>query len=161
MLIWKDDFTLKKYFSITIIILLVSVLFLINSTKKSSFQYPPDISVTYNQNKIETVRGDYTWADKETVGNSFLADDPLNLVKNLKTTSVKRGEEIKFTFDTSWKQPNETIVYLVNSGIGLDKQIVNKDSFNAPMEKGEYIFSICGSWDEGHNVVYVFKINVI
>lgn len=137
---------MKKYFAIAITVLLVFALFWPKLMKKHS-PYPlspPDISVTYNQKEIETARGDYTWADKETVGNSFLADDPIKLVKNLKTTSVKKGEEIKFAFDTSLKQPNETTVGLVRPGIGFDKQVENTNFFNAPKEKGEYIFLISG-----------------
>lgn len=156
------DSTLRKYFAIIIIVLLVSVLFWTKPIKKFIPLAPPNITITYNQNKIETAKGDYTWCDKDSVGSSNLAaDNPMGLVKNLKTTSVKKGEEIKFTFNTLWKQPNITTVDLVISGIGLKKQIVNKNSFNAPKEKGEYIFLIFSSWDEGHSIAYVFKINVI
>ncbi len=153
---------MKKYFIIVIITLLILVLFWVKPIKKFIPLSPPNISVTYNQNKIKTVKGDFTWSNKNSVGNSNLvADNPIDLAKNLKATSVKKDEKIKFTFDTLWKQPNETTVYLVKSGIGLDKQIENINFFNAPKEKGEYIFLIFGLWDEGHSVNYVFKINVI
>lgn len=152
---------MKKYFVIAIIILLISVLFWPRTTKEFIPLSPPDISVTYNQNKIETARGDYNWCDKPDGGSTYLADSPIDLVKNLKTTSVKKGEAIKFNFNTLWKQPNKTTVDLVIPGVGLSEQIENVNFFNAPKEKGEYIFLIFGSWDEGHSVVYVFKINVI
>jgi hypothetical protein len=156
---------LKKNFVIAIVILIVLVLFWSNVAKKSIPSLPPNIIITSNQNKIETAQGDYNWFDNEMGGNSSLADTPNNLLKNLTTTNVEKGQEIKFSFDTSWKQPNKTILYLVKSDINnpyiLEEQIMNSNSFKAPIEKGEYNFIIYSSWDEGHSVSNVFKINVI
>ncbi|EKN38302.1 hypothetical protein CFSAN001627_24169 [Clostridium botulinum CFSAN001627] len=105
---------------------------------------PPNINITYNQNKIEVVKGDYTWTNKP--GNSNLADSPINLAKKLKASSVEKGEQIKFTFNTLLRQPSKTSINLViydkdnPSDIKLKEQVVNANSFNAP-KKGENIFS--------------------
>lgn len=155
---------MKKNFVIEIVMLIVLVLFLSYPTKKSMPSSPPNIIITYNQNKIKTAQGDYNWFDNEMAGNSSLADTPNNLLKNLIPTYVEKGQEIKFSFDTLWEQPNKTVLYLMKSDINnpyiLDEQIINSNSFNAPIEKGEYNFMICSSWDEGHSVSNVFKINV-
>lgn len=155
---------MKKNFVIAIVILIVLVLFWSNVAKKSIPSSPPNIIITYNQTKIETAQGDYNWFDTEIGGNSNLADTPNNLLKNLTTTYVEKGQEIKFSFDTSWKQPIKNVLYLVKSDINnpyiLDEQLINSNSFNAPIEKGEYNFIIYSSWDEGHSVNNVFKINV-
>lgn len=158
---------MKKYFTIATIVVLVSVLFWPRLTKNHIPLSPPEIRVTYNQSKIETIKNEYTWCDKPNGGATHMGDNPLVLTKNLKTVSVKKGEEIKFDFDTSWKQPNKTAVDLVVAGKdgplypNLVKQVVNKNSFNAPVENGEYTYSIFGWWEEGRSVTYVFKINVI
>lgn len=96
----EGDFNLKKNFSIVIIMAIVLILFLSNFIKKSVPLSPPNIIITYNQNKIETAQGDYNWFDNEMGGNSNLADTPTNLLKNLATTYVEQGEEIEFSFDT-------------------------------------------------------------
>ena len=155
---------MKKNFVIAIVILIVSVLFGSNVAKKSIPSSPPNIIITYNQTKIETAQGDYNWFDTKIGGNSNLADTPNNLLKNLATTYVEKGQEIKFSFDTSWQQSTKNVLYLVESDINnpyiLDEQLINSNSFNAPIEKGEYNFIIYSSWDEGHSVHNVFKINV-
>ena len=43
----------------------------------------------------------------------------------------------------------------------LNKQISAINYFKAPEEAGGYIFLIYSDWDNGHNVNYIFKINVI
>ncbi|WP_251861765.1 hypothetical protein [Clostridium sp. Marseille-Q2269] len=155
---------MKKYFSIIIIVLLVSVLFWIKPMKKVIPLWPPDINVTYNESKFETATGDYTLANKP--GNSSLADSPINLAKELRVSPVEKGGQIKFNFNTLLRQPRKTNVYLLiynkdkESDIKLKEQVVNGNSFNAPKEKGEYIFLIFSSWDEGHSIDYVLKINV-
>ncbi|APC80428.1 hypothetical protein [Clostridium botulinum] len=156
---------MKKYFSLTIIVLLVLVLLWIKPMEKLIPLVPPNINITYNQNKIEVVKGDYTWTNKP--GNSNLADSPINLAKKLKASSVEKGEQIKFTFNTLLRQPSKTSINLViydkdnPSDIKLKEQVVNANSFNAPKKRGEYIFLIYSLWDEGHSINYVFKINVI
>ncbi|MCS4446304.1 hypothetical protein JTT02_19575 [Clostridium botulinum] len=135
---------MKKYFSLTIIVLLVLVLLWIKPMEKLIPLVPPNINITYNQNKIEVVKGDYTWTNKP--GNSNLADSPINLAKKLKASSVEKGEQIKFTFNTLLRQPSKTSINLViydkdnPSDIKLKEQVVNANSFNAP-KKGENIFS--------------------
>lgn len=158
---------MKKNFVIVIILLLASIWFWFKPIMKRIPLSPPSVSIMYNQNKIETARGEYTWCDRPDGGSTYLADTPINLAKNLKTASVKKGEQIKFTYNTLLKQPSETNVYLVisnkdkASNIQLEEQVINKNSFNVPKEKGEYTFLIFASWDEGHSVSYVFKVNVI
>lgn len=157
---------MKKYFTIATIVLLVSILFWPKLMKEHISLSPPEISVTYNQNKIETIKNEYTWCDKPDGGATHMPDNPIDLTKNLKTVSIKKGEEIKFVFDTSWKQPSKIVVDLVVGKDGplypnLVEQVINKNSFNAPIEKGEYTYSIFGWWEEGRSVTYVFKINVI
>ena len=43
-----------------------------------------------------------------------------------------------FLFDTSWEQPNKTVLHLMKSDINnpyiLDEQIINLNSFNVPIE---------------------------
>ncbi|EDU38567.1 hypothetical protein CF098_01680 [Clostridium sporogenes] len=156
---------MKKYFFITIIVLLVLVLFWTKPMEKLIPLDPPNINIEYNQNKIEVAKGDYTWTNKP--GNSNLADSPINLAKKLKASSVERGGQIKFTFNTLLRQPSKTSVDLIiynkdnPSDIKLKEQVINVDSFNAPKKRGEYIFLIFSLWDEGHSINYVFKINVI
>ncbi len=135
---------MKKCFSTTIIVLLVSVLFWTKPMGKLIPLDPPNINIEHNQNKIEVAKGDYTWTNKP--GNSSLADSPINLAKKLKASSVERGGEIKFTFNTLLRQPSKTSVDLIiynkdnPSDIKLKEQVVNANSFNAP-KKGENIFS--------------------
>ncbi|ENK1243840.1 hypothetical protein AB2063_001999 [Clostridium botulinum] len=156
---------MKKYFSITIIALLVLGLLWIKPMKKLIPLSPPNINITYNQNKIETSKGDYTWNDN--LRSSYLANSPINLAKNLKASSVEKGGQIKFAFNTLLRQPSKTSVNLIiynkdnPSDIKLKEQVINVDSFNAPKRRGEYIFLISSLWDEGHSIDYVFKINVI
>lgn len=127
---------------------------------------PPNISVTHNQNKIETERGQYNWFDKEKGGNTSFADIPESLVKNLKAATIKKDGDIHVTFNTSWKQPNKLTVNLVlpnqknQQNFGLREQKLNENSFRAPKESGQYIYLITGYWDETHSVDYALKINI-
>ncbi|ACA56754.1 hypothetical protein FDC45_01050 [Clostridium botulinum] len=156
---------MKKNFSLTTIVLLVLVLLWIKPMKKLIPLVPPNINIEYNQNKIEIGKGDYTWTNKP--GNSNLADSPINLSKKLKASSVEKGGQIKFTFNTLLRQPSKTSINLViydkdnPSDIKLKEQVINVDSFNVPKKRGEYIFLIYSLWDERHSINYVFKINVI
>ncbi|MHC1683097.1 MAG: hypothetical protein AB6733_09145 [Clostridiaceae bacterium] len=149
-----------KVITATILILIVFVFLVFKPTKKFMPLFGPKINVTYNQNKIETVKGDYNWFDKETGGNSYMADTSTNLAKNIKGTNVKSGEKIEFSFSSFWKQPSKTRVALVASDNSASEIGENTRYFNAPKEKGEYIYLISGYWDDTHCIGYVIKINV-
>jgi hypothetical protein len=161
---------LKKIFSviIAIIIIVISIFYLFNHMKKSRYPSMPDIEVTYNQQNIETVSGLCNWFDKDTGGNSWFPkeSDPEKLVENLNSISVKKEDSVNFVFQTSYKQPTKTTVYLIvpNKENPYNFSMINQPSndnyFNVPKEKGEYIFFIDGYWDDTHNVEYCFRINV-
>lgn len=149
-----------KVITATILILIVFVFLVFKPTKKFMPLFVPKIKVTYNQNKIETEKGDYNWFDKETGGNSYMSDTSTNLAKNLKNTNVQGGDKIEFSFSSFWKQPVETKVFLVASDNSTSKVEENTSYFNAPKEKGEYIYLISAHWDDTHSIGYIIKINV-
>ncbi|MEQ8154371.1 MAG: hypothetical protein ABRQ25_05745 [Clostridiaceae bacterium] len=159
---------MKKYLiiSITGILLILIIAFSYIYKKNALPKTPPDISVVYNQDKIEAVKGFYNWFDAKEGGNSSLPDIPENLVKNLKDESVKKGESISFSFDTTLKQPGKVTVNLVVPNLssrekfGLSGQKCNGSSFIVPNEIGEQIFIITAFWDETHTVDYVFKVTI-
>lgn len=150
----------KKFINVTILILLVVVFLILKPTKRFIPLIVPNVNVTYNQHKIDTVKSDYNWFNEEAGGNSALTDLPTNLAKKIKATNVQSGDEIEFRFSSFWKQPSETEVRLVASNGSVTKLVENIDFFYAPKEKGEYIYLISAYWDDTHCTSYVIKINV-
>lgn len=160
---------MKKLFSIIIVItLIVSILvYLLNSMKEIIPPSLPNIKVTYNKQNIETALGEYNWFDKEVGGNTCFGEAPEKIVKNLKSISAKREDNVNFVFKTFCKQPTKITVNMVIPNkrepykIRIIKQTSNYNYFNVPKETGEYIFLIRGYWDETHSVEYYFRIKVV
>lgn len=150
----------KKFINATILILIVVVFLILKPTKRFIPLIVPNVNVTYNQHKIKTVKSDYNWFNEENGGNSAMADWPTNLAKKIKAINVQSGDKIEFSFSSFWKQPSETEVRLVASDNSTTKLVENTNFFNAPKEKGEYIYLISGYWDDTHCIGYVIKINV-
>ena len=155
---------MKKYTGIIkkILILVLAVI-----AMKNIFPFsPPKISVKVNHNKIETVKSDYSWFNKNRGGNSGLTDSFPNLSKQAKATLVRKDDEIKLSTKTIWKQPKNVSVNLLlfnkdgSNFVGFEEQILNGNSFNAPKEKGEYVYLVSNTWDETHWTSWVFKIKI-
>jgi hypothetical protein len=131
---------LKKHLGFIKRILIFLVLVVI--AMKNIFPFsPPKISVKVNNIKIETVKSDYSWFNKNSGGNSGLTDSFPNLSKQAKVTLVKKDDEINLATKTIWKQPKNVYVSLLkfnkdgSNFVGFEEQILNGNSFNAPKEK--------------------------
>lgn len=124
----------------------------------------PGIKVTHNGNKVETAEWDYIWVPQNSGGNSGIFDVIPKLAKNIKATTVKGGDKIKFRFNTILKQPRKTVtLHMVNNEeIPVNKRESWKGNnyFSAPKEKGEYVYVIDGDWDRTHGATYLVKICV-
>lgn len=139
---------MKKFFRVIAVIALVVIILVysLNSMKKIVPLSFPNIKVTYSQQNIETALGEYNWFDEEKGGNTCFAETPDKLVKNLNSMSVKKEDTINFVVKTFCKQPTKTTVSLVVSNkkesynFGIIKQVSKDNYFNVPKEKGEYIF---------------------
>jgi hypothetical protein len=152
--------TMKKKFITAAFLTLIAFTFLLfKPTKAFMPLLAPNINVKYNQNKIETAKGDYNWFSG-TNGNTNMSDTSTNIAKKIKATSVKSGDRLEFSFNSFWKQPSETKAFLVVSDNRISKIAENTRFFNAPKEKGEYIYLISAHWDDTHRISYVIKINV-
>lgn len=136
---------MKKIFSIIIAItvIVISIFYLFNYMNTTRYSSMPDIDVTYNQQKIETVSGPCNWFDKNTGGNSWFPkeSDPDKLVENVNSIYIKKEDRVNFEFKTSYKQPTRTTVYLIIPNkenpynFSMIEQSSYDDYFNVPKEK--------------------------
>ena len=117
------------------------------------------LKITYNNEKVSTINGEFNWFNKETGGNSTFAEPIENLKEPL---YAKGGEKIKIRFS---KEPNSVVIQDISISPYKDYKLVKEESnkefsFMLPEEKGEYYFQVDGIWDSTHNVSKIFKVYI-
>ncbi|HAT4243983.1 glutaminase [Clostridium perfringens] len=119
----------------------------------------PSIKITYNNEKVSTINGEFNWFNKETGGNSTFAEPIENLKEPL---YAKGGEKIEIRFS---KGPNSVVIQDISISPYKDYKLLKEESnkefsFMLPEEKGEYVFQVDGIWDSTHNVSKIFKVYI-
>lgn len=119
----------------------------------------PSIKITYNNEKVSTINGEFNWFNKETGGNSTFAEPIENLKEPL---YAKGGEKIEIRFS---KEPNSVVIQDISISPYKDYKLLKEESnkefsFMLPEEKGEYNFQVDGIWDSTHNVSKIFKVYI-
>lgn len=150
-----------KLISFVTLIVVVTILGIINYSSLNIPLNAPTPMLKYNDNDITLIEGDYTWLDDKTLGNSCLAEDPFKLTEAINPVKVSPTDKISFKF-TSKTKPKSIII---NQWISPSEskryeeyENVSNGQLKMPSEKGIYIFSINGIWDENHATGHVFKI---
>lgn len=157
----------KHYITIAIILLTLVSYFCLKGNIPFS---PPGIKVKCNNKTIPALKGEFTWIDKNIGGNSTFAEDwPPIMAKKLDNFKVKKGDIIEFNF-LAWESgPKSCTVQRIIPDENIKPHgyktskitIIENNKFKVPEEKGIYIYSICGSWDDSHGIEYIIKVEVI
>lgn len=96
-------------------------------------------------------------------GNSYLVGSAYSLGKRTNSFISKSQGVLTINFSS---QPNKIKILQwkeeVKSETILEKKVENEKSFQItlPKETGEYIFGICGMWDETHTTSNVFRVAI-
>lgn len=139
---------------------IISCIIIISKIPKDNIPFKkPDIKVVHNNKEVSTINGEFNWFNKNSGGNSNLAESLEDLKEPLNT---KSGETINIRFEKAPKNisinevsdiPYEKLEYSTGDS---EKEI----SFTLPEEKGTYYIEVSGFYDETHSNSEIFKVIV-
>lgn len=140
------------------LILFIIAIITLAMVPKDDFPFDkPNIKITYDNEKVSTINGEFNWFNKELGGNSTFAEPLENLNKPI---YAEGGETLQIKFS---KEPDSVAIQEISNIPYTDYEYLNgyskkEYSFILPKEKGEYHFQVRGVWDETHNIAEIFKV---
>lgn len=103
-------------------------------------------------------------SDGGNSGNSVLGDWEIVVAREQDAIIVSCNNTLAFELTNS-KDSNEFKVYQIKGDNEINQELVEVDStdlkISTPNLPGEYLYAIKASWDETHNIDFVFKIKCI
>ncbi|GIM29859.1 hypothetical protein CPJCM30710_25250 [Clostridium polyendosporum] len=154
----KENIKLISFITLAVV---VTILGIVNYRNSSIPLNAPNPTLKYNNNDIALATWEHTWIDDKMQGSSNLSENPFKLTENISPVKANPTDKISFnfvsktkpksTFISQWISPNEAKLYAEYKNVSNGELIM-------PSEKGTYIFSISGMWDETHTTHHVFKI---
>jgi len=158
----------KKYASRTTIIL--AVLILLGSyymfsrmTRQIPFECP-EIIINYNGKSIPTSLGDHNWTPKSG-GSSYETEGEYVVGKKTPKFIAKSGDTVSISIQTMQLKPKSMVIEQIKD-VNKYKEYktfagAKEYELTLPIEKGEYIFSVCANWDDDdHNTSTIFQVEI-
>lgn len=141
-------------------------LFILLSCSNNSSKFPknnPTTTITINDRTYECHIGNGNWFAEAAGGNSRMGCEYDQFNDTCSFIEVDSEDEI--TFDVSYKDNIKVISLNLVNFDSAQKALytelsTDEYSFKAPTEKGEYNYSFRVTWDDTHNLDYLFKLKV-
>ena len=125
--------------------------------KKEQLQEPPSLTVDVQGERIQAVKGTYSWDIDNGDGTftSLIADSaaPPMLIEDQPLTNVKSGANIELLFGV---EPNNYAINIWDE----DEEVERKVELDISNYIGKLIVEIIGEWDQG-TARYAFGLNII
>jgi len=158
----------KKYINkttlISTIVILLGSYFWHNSIVKQIPSQPPMTVIKYNEKSIPTSLGDHSWIPKNG-GSSYQTEGEYAVGRKTSKFNAKSGDVVQISIKTTQLKPENMEISQI---VGITNYKKYKTFIGAkeyvltlPVEKGEYIFSVCANWDsDRHNTVTIFRVKI-
>ena len=146
---------------LVLIIVIIGSIFNKDSNKLPSKR--PKVDIIINNKSYDTALGEGNWFDKELGGNSYII--PIeDYLKQCEIIEVKANEKIKFDISYS-KNIGKTLLSSIDiEELPSEKRTDLEENiyeFKSPSKAGDYYYTYRVTWDETHDLLYIFKIRVV
>ncbi len=154
----KENIKLISFITLAIVVTILGIINYRSSSIPLNSTIP---TLKYNNNDIALATWEHIWNDDNMQGSSYLSENPFKLTEDISPVKINPTDKISFNFVSKtkpksifisqWISPNEAKLYAEYKNVSNGELIM-------PSEKGTYIFSISGMWDETHTTAHVFKV---
>lgn len=129
----------------------------LNTSAQSQFEKPPALAISIGKKKVNAQQGGYNWSyldtkTGETVGVESESLPSTELINVDKAISADLNEHVKLSFK------KEPVTYEIRVLEKDSKMNASYENFEDAKEKGQKIYEILATWEEG-SCIYVVALD--